>query len=547
MEEKLWHKSYPSHVPRDFQAEAVTVGELLSRTVRKFPDKTALIFLGAEISFKLLEEQVNQFTNALKNLGMVPGDKLAILMPNSPQQIIGFHSAWRAQGVAVPCNPLYTDTELEQIFNDSGATFLLTWDAFAPRMLKLRAKTKLKTIISAHLNDYMPSPTKEEFATIPGLYVSYIKEDGYYEFITLLQNASSEFDGRYAPMDSMAMLPFTGGTTGVPKGVVLTQQNISASAQFGMIWFDHLDENEIVLSGFPFFHVAGFCVGLNIGTGKGWTNLLIPRPDPAQMLQLMAQYKPTIIGALPVTFYKLLEIPEFKNSDFSSIKIFLSGATSVPVALMDALEKVSGKTLREAGGMTETSGICYFAPVIGPYKKGSCGLPAPTTETKIMDLETGTRELPVGEIGELVFRGPHIMKEYYNKPEETAVTMRNGWLCSGDIGKMDEDGYLYIIDRKKDVIVAGGYNIYPRDIEEVLTKHPKVQMACVIGVPDSYRGETVKVFIVPMPNAELSEEELNRYCRQYLAAYKVPKIYEFVDSLPTNAAGKILRKELRKK
>ncbi len=547
MEEKLWHKSYPSHVPMNFQIENVTLGKLLSRTVKKFPDKVALTFLGSEISYSLLEDHINRFANALKKLGMVPGDKLAILLPNSPQQIIGFHSAWRAKGVAIPCNPLYTDSELENILNDSGAKFLLTWDVFAPRMLKLKAKTKLKIIISAHFNDYMKSPAKEEFTKNPSSYAPYFKEDDYYEFFTLLQDSSAEFDGQYAPMESMAMLPYTGGTTGVPKGVVLTHRNISASAQFGMIWFDHLDENETVLSGFPYFHVAGFCVGLNIATGKGWTNVLIARPAPAQFLELWAQYKPTIVAAVPVTFYKLLEMPELKDFDFSSVKLFLSGATSVPVDLVDALGKISGKTLREAGGMTETSGINNFAPPIGPYKKGSCGLPAPTTETKIMDLETGTQELPVGEIGELVIRGPHVMKEYYNNPEETKIVLRNGWLYTGDIGKLDEDGYLYIIDRKKDVIIAGGYNIYPQDIEEVLFKYPKVQMACAIGVPDSYRGETVKVFIVPMQNAELTEEELDRYCRQHLAAYKVPKVYEFVDSLPTNAAGKVLRKELRKK
>ena len=546
MESKVWLKNYPSYVPHDFEIERITLGEMLTRTAEKFPDKTALDFMGTQISYRQLEKEIDQFANVLRKLGVKRGDKVVVLLPNMPQQIIAFHSIWRVQAILVPCNPLYTDTELEYLFNDSGSTVLVTLDLLAPRMLQLRESTHIKTIITAHLNDYLSSPLKEALAQNQGMHIPYEPADHFYEFVTLMESAPVLSDNTiYAPMDTLAMLPYTGGTTGIPKGVILTHANISASAQMGMVWFDHLDENEIVLSGFPFFHVAGFCMGLNISVGKGWTNVLIPRPDPELFLNTWQQCNATIVGALPITFYKMIALPGFKNTDFSSIKFFISGGTAVPVDLMDTMEQITGKTLREGGGMTETAGLNYIVPITGPYKKGSCGLPAPKTQSRVMDPETGTRELPIGEIGELVSRGPHVMQGYYNNPEETKNVLRDGWLYTGDIARLDEDGYLYITSRKKDIIIASGYNIYPREIDEVLIRHPKVEMACAIGVPDQKRGETVKAFVVPIQGADLDEKDLDAFCREHLAAYKVPKSYEFVYSLPVSAIGKVLRKEVR--
>ncbi|MFZ5643244.1 MAG: class I adenylate-forming enzyme family protein [Bacillota bacterium] len=540
MNKKIWHNSYPSFVPPEIEIEKISLGEIMHRTAERFAKKTVFIFLGSDMSYQELDQHSNRFANVLRKLGIEKGDRVATLLPNCPQMIFGYHGIWRTGAVVVPCNPTYTDSELEYQLNNSGATVLLTIDALSPRMLALRPKTKVKTIITTHLNDYLPPSIKEKVPSVP-----FQRDIDHYELLNLMGSEPCEYNPTYAAWDETSMIIYTGGTTGLPKGAVLTVGNNSSAAQITRAWYANLDENEVSLGVFPFFHIGGFNGALNSTLSKGWTMVLMPKPDVKEMFELIMKYRISMVAAVPTLLIQMIQLPEWKTADKTFIKYFLSGAAPVPAAVIDKLSKDTGCGMVEQAGMTETSGINNIVPVTGPFKPGSCGVPPSNMETRIVDIETGEREMPVGEDGEILHRGPHVMKEYYNKPEETATALRNGWLYTGDIGHMDEDGYLYIVDRKKDMILSGGNNIYPRDIDEVLLKHPKISQVCTVGVPDEQMGEKVKAFVILKPGETATFEELTAYCKTHLARYKIPKAYEFVDNLPMNAAGKTLRYILR--
>lgn len=545
--DRRWHASYVAGVPRSVEFEDITMPEVLTRTAEKYPQRSAILFMGKEISYGELERLVNRFANVLISLGVKRGDRVALLLPNIPQIVIAFYGIWRMGAIAVPNNPLNTDRELEYQLNDSGSTILVTLDLLAPRMLALRPKTKLKQIITCHINDYLPFPVKQLFPLIKkGMYVKYEKAPGYDQFLDLMKHASPEFKGAPPALDDIAFIPYTGGTTGISKGVVLTHRNTTCKNQIMEAWFGEMKGSyERELAVFPFFHLAGIVAVMIFTIKMGWTDVLVPRPEPRAVLDMMIKYKTTVIPAVPTIYVGLLGLPEFKKADLSFVKGFFSAAAPLAIETINDLKKATGATIVEAYGMTESTGLITLTPWKGTQKIGSAGVPLPNTDMKIVDLETGEKEVPVGEEGEIIFRGPQMCQGYYNMPEETAKAKRNGWFHTGDIGKIDEDGYIYIVDRKKDMIIAGGYNIYPRDIDEVLFEHPKVLEACAVGVPDKYRGETVKAFVVVKPGEALTEEELNTYCRENLAAYKVPKIYEFIDALPKSSVGKVLRRELR--
>jgi long-chain acyl-CoA synthetase len=547
MEDRIWHKSYHPEVPTSLDYEDISMPEILARTTKKFPDRDALIFMGKKITYLELDQLVNKFANALIEIGIKQGDRVALLLPNIPQIVIAYYAIWRAGAIPVPNNPLYTDRELEHQFNDSGATALVTLDLLSPRMLALRSKTKVKQIISCHINDYLPFPLKQLYPFLKkDMYKKFEQEQDFYEFTQLMKSASSNKPDISIDLDSLALIPYTGGTTGPSKGVELSHRSVSYITQVVKAWFfDLQDLYERELAVFPFFHLAGFTSVMNACILIGWTDVLVPRPEPPAVLDMILKYKPTVIPAVPTIYVGLLSLPKFKKSDLSFVKGFFSGAAPMALESINALKEATGADLVEAYGMTESTTIITLTPWRGKLKTGSVGVPIPDTDLKIVDIETGTKEMNVGEEGEVIFKGPQMCLGYYNKPDETANSIRDGWFYTGDIGKLDEDGYLYIVDRKKDMIIAGGFNIYPRDIDEVLFEHPKVLEACAIGVPDDYRGETVKAYIVPKPGETLTEEELDSFCRERLTAYKVPKIYEFIDDLPKSAIGKILRKELR--
>ena len=547
--DRLWHKAYVPGIESSLDFDRSTISEFLSRNAEKYPQKTALIFMGKKMSFGEIDSLSSRFAQALQNIGVKKGDRVALLLPNVPQIVISYFGIWRAGATAVPVNPLYSDREIEHQLSMSGTTVLITLDLLASRMLELKEKVSLKSIITCHINDYLPFPVKQIFPILKkGMYASYKKSSGYYQFLDLMKQISDTVPVTHPDLDDLAIIPYTGGTTGISKGAIVSHTNISSVVQIVGTWlFDMEEGKESEIALFPFFHMAGFLLVMCVCLYRAWEIILVPKPDPDIALDMALKYKPSIFLAVPTIFTGILNLPKFKKADLSFIKAFFSGAAPLPVETIQALKAASGEKIGviEGYGMTESTGITHMTPWRGVHKPGSVGVALPNTDMKIVDIETGEKELPIGEEGEIVFRGPQMCAGYFNMPEETDTSLRDGWFHTGDIGRLDEDGFLYIVDRTKDMIIAGGYNIYPREIDEVLFEHPKILEACVIGVPHEYRGETVKAFVVLNPDESATSEEMDAFCRERLAAFKVPKIYEFVEELPKSVIGKILRKELR--
>lgn len=545
--EKPWYKSYVKGVAYTLQYEKITMPQALTRSVNQFPDKTALIFIDSRISYKQLDDMVNRFANALIDLGVKPGDKVAMLMPNMPQLVAATYGAWRTGAVVIMNNPLYTDKELEYQFNNSESSFLITLDLLGPRMIALKSKTPIKHIVVAHIRDHLRFPKKQLLPIVAkDKHRNIPPTPNVYEWMDVLKKYPATNPNIPVDFESLASLQYTGGTTGVSKGVMLTHANLVKNVQQTLAFFPGFNRGENTLLGtLPFFHSFGLTTCMNISIWMGWTDVLIPRPEPEALLEAVHKYKVNFFPAVPTMYVGLLNHPKASQYNLTSIKGCFSGAAPLPIEVIKEFESKTGSQICEGYGLSETSPVATTNPFGGVTKVGSVGLPVPDTDIKIVDLIDGQKEMPVGESGEIIIKGPQVTSGYYKMPEETAIAIRDGWLYTGDIGKMDEDGYFYIVDRKKDMIIAGGYNIYPREIDEVLFEHPKILEACAVGIPDPYRGETVKAFMVLKPGETMTAEEVIKYCQEKLAKYKVPKMVEFMTSLPKSGVGKILRKELR--
>jgi len=548
MEERVWHKAYAQGVPASLDYEEIALPQALDRTADTYPDVTALILMGKKISYRELHQLVDRFSASLARLGVSAGDRVAMVLPNIPQMVIATYGVWKAGGVVVMNNPLYTERELAHQLNDSETSIVVCLDLLVPRMLSLKKQTGVNTIISCHIRDYLPFPLKQLFPFVkkelhrkaqPG-------DQEVLEFLDLVKEPGRS-PRTTAAFDDLAALLYTGGTTGVSKGVMLTHANLSVNVQqFKALLFDMKEGNENVIGSLPFFHSAGFTAAMNTCIYRGFTDILIPKPDVGILIEALKKYKPAIFGGVPTMYVGLLNHPKLPPKEsLSFIKGSVSGAAPLAVETIKEWETRVGAQIIEVFGMTEMSPVSHANPWRGVCKPGSVGVPFPDTDCRIVDVETGEKEMPQGESGEIVLKGPQQMKGYYKKPDETADAVKDGWFYTGDIGYMDEEGYLFVVDRKKDMIIASGFNVYPRDIDEVLYENPKVQEACAIGVADPYRGETVKVFIVVKPGETLAEEEVIDYCRGKLAPYKVPKMVEFMDDLPKSAIGKVLRRKLR--
>jgi long-chain acyl-CoA synthetase len=546
MDDRRWHKSYAPGVPKALEYEKLTLSQALSRSAKNFPDHTALNYMGKKISFKELDGLVNAFARALQEMGVGPGDKVALCLPNIPQAIIANYAVFRIGAVTVQNNPLYTERELQYQLNDSDSRIIITLTLLIPRVQKIKADTRIEKIIGCHINSYLPFPKKQLFP--------YVKKDMYrkvepaedvYVFKDLIARYSTKPIEDQSKWDELANLLYTGGTTGVSKGVMQSNSIISCNVQQFAAWFPELKSGEEVLVGnYPVFHAAGFAT-TNLMIWKAWQHLMVPRPDAKINVELIKKHRPTFVPGVPTMFVGMLADPEFRQLDFSSVKGFFSGAAPLAADTIRDLKELTGSTMCEVYGSAETAPFATVTPWGGEVKPGTVGIPIPDTDVKIVDIANPDKELALGEEGEIAIKGPQIMMGYYNKPEETAKVMFGEWFLSGDIGKFDEDGYLSIVDRKKDMIIAGGYNIYPVELDDVLMGHPKILEACTIGIPHDYRGETVKAFIVVKEGQELTEDEVVTYCKKNLAAYKVPKVIEFIDELPKSAVGKILRRKLK--
>ncbi|MGZ0086638.1 long-chain-fatty-acid--CoA ligase [Caldibacillus thermoamylovorans] len=548
--EKRWLAHYPPEIPHTLEYPAKTLPDFLRETAEQFGDGVAIDFLGKTITFRELWKRVQAFARSLQGLGVKKGDRVAIMLPNCPQAVISYYGALLAGGIVVQTNPLYTEHELEYQLNDSGASVLVTLDLLYPKAEALRGKTPVKHWVVTRMQDYLPTvkkwlyPLVQRKQKMPSVQIE--ENDAVHWFRSLVgQNEAAPLPVAIDPQEDVALLQYTGGTTGRPKAAMLTHRNLIANTLMCAHWVYKCEKGkETVLGVLPFFHVYGMTTVMNLSVMMASKMVLLPRFDVKQTLKTIERTRPTMFPGAPTMYIALLNDPDLPKYDLSSINVCISGSAPLPVEVQEQFERATGGKLIEGYGLTEASPVTHSNFLWdGERVKGSIGVPWPDTEAKIISLETG-EEVPPGEIGELVVRGPQVMKGYWNQPEETAQVLRDGWLYTGDIGYMDERGYFYIVDRKKDIIIASGYNIYPREVEEALYQHPKVQEAAVIGVPDPYRGETVKAFVVFKAGETCSEQELDAFMRERLAAYKVPRLYEFRSELPKTAVGKILRRTL---
>jgi long-chain acyl-CoA synthetase len=546
--EKPWLKSYEKGVPESINYDEICMPDILERTAKEFTDKPALIFQGTTVSFGELKEMVDRFAACLADFGVKPKDAVAILLPNGIPCVVAYYAILKIGAITVMNNPLYSDPELEHQFNDSGAKVLITLDVLGNRMIDLRPRTKIKQIVTTCIGDYLP-PLKRVLGKWLKKYpFGEVKAaPDLYEWKPCLKKYGPNPPAVKCGFEDVAMYQYTGGTTGVSKGVMLTHANLSKQVQQLSSWIPQLGKGgEIILGALPYFHVFGLSVVMNYAIYKGWAQVLVPRPQPEPLLEAIRNFCPTFAPLVPTMYIGMLNHPDLKKTRMSCIKGAFSGSAPLPVEVIHDFEKATGAVIVEGFGMTETSPVTHVNPFAGGARKvGSIGIPIPDTLARIVDLEDEVTDVPVGERGELIVKGPQVMLGYKDRPDETAKMIRDGWCYTGDIATMDEEGYFYIVDRKKDMIISGGFNVYPRDIDEVFYLHPKVQEACAIGIPHPVRGESVKVFVVLKEGMTATQEELIEYCKTHLAAYKLPTEIEFRKELPKTNVGKILRKQLR--
>jgi long-chain acyl-CoA synthetase len=548
--EKPWLRFYPPDIPVDITPSGDTLPGLLRESARRRPAQTAIIYFGHKISYRELDEAADHFALGLLAKGLLPGDRVALMLPNCPQFVIACYGALRAGATVVPCNPLYVERELEHQLRDSGAKILVTLTLFYKMAKAVQPKVGLEQLIVGNIKDYFPPALKLLFTVAKekkGGHRATLEGPGVFSWSDFLAS-HDEKPAAYLPeikADDIALYQYTGGTTGVPKAAVLTHRNLATNTRMCCAWLGERPKAPATtLAVVPFFHVYGMTGALNLTIYLGGTLVLLPSFVPVDVLKAIHRYHPTLFPGVPAMYIALLNHPQVGKYDLNSIEACISGAAPLPMEIATRFEKLTGAKLIEGFGMTEASPVTHGNPVYGRRKDGSIGLPFPGVRAKIVDLDTGQVDLPPGDIGELVVSGPMVMQGYYNRPEETASTIRDGWLYTGDIARMDADGYFYIVDRKKDMILSNGFNVYPRDVEEVLYQHPAVKEAVVIGAPNNRGDVTVKAFVVLKEGQTARTDEIIAFCRERLTRYKAPRLVEFRDELPKTLIGKHLRRVL---
>lgn len=551
MSNKPWHAIYPEQIPAVLSYEDKPLYSFLKESAEEFPDKVSIHFQGKELTFREVHESALKFAAYLKSIGLQKGERVAVMLPNCPQGVISFFGILMAGGVVVQTNPTYTERELEYQMKDSGAKMILVMDILFPRVSAVASRTDIEHIIVTAIKEYLPFPKNLIYPFIQkkqyGIVINVEHEGNHHLFSEIMKRKITE-EVDTVPIDvnnDLALLQYTGGTTGFPKGVMLTHKNLLANTKMCNAWlYKNKRGEERILAILPFFHVYGMTTVLVLSVMEGNTMIIMPKFDVEATLKTIQKQKPTMFPGAPTMYIGLLNHPDIAKYDLSSINACISGSASLPLEVQEQFEKITGGKLVEGYGLSETSPVTHANFIWDqPRVKGSVGLPWPDTDSAILSLESN-EELPPNEIGEIAIKGPQVMKGYWNRPDETEKTFKNGWLLTGDLGYMDEQGFFYVVERKKDTIIAGGFNIYPREVEEVLYEHEAIQEVVVAGIPDPYRGETVKAYVVLKKNARVTEEELNEFARKNLASYKVPRSYEFRDELPKTTIGKILRRVL---
>jgi long-chain acyl-CoA synthetase len=550
-----WLASYPDDVPADYDFPAVPMTRFLDDAAAAFPTRTALAFLGSTMTYRELRGAVDRFASALAGLGVGKGDRVALVLPNCPQNVIAFYATLRLGAVVVEHNPLYTAHEMGHQLADCGAKVAVVLDRVYETVAEVRGGTALEHVLVTSIVDYLPR-AKQLLLKLPVPAIRRRRAEiaadvprgaPVLDFRTVLAGAPGAAEQvAIDPSSDLALLQYTGGTTGLSKGAMLTHANLVANAYQGRLWLaDARAGQETTLAVLPLFHAYGLTLCMSISILLGATLVLLPKFDLDLVLEAVDEWRPTVFPGVPPIYKAIIDSPEAAKHDLRSIRACVSGAMKLPLEIQEQFERITGGKLVEGYGMTETSPITHANPLNGRGKIGTIGLPIPATRCRIVDRDDPTVVVPQGEPGELVIAGPQVMRGYWNRPDETAAAFTaDGYLRTGDIAVMDDEGFFSIVDRKKEMIIAGGFNIFPSEVEEVIFRHPAVADAAVAGIPDPYRGETVKAYIVRKPGAELTEEQLVSFCREHLTAYKVPKLVEFRDDLPRTMVGKVLRRKL---
>jgi len=543
LQTRPWQKNYDYLVPTTIRFPRFPVQNLLHLAASQYPFKAATDFYGSEMSFTQLRTQTLRMANALVRLGVKKGDRVGLALPNCPQYLIAYYAILSAGAIVVNMNPLYTHDELKFMLDNTNVRVLITFDGALPTMRPL-ARELNTVLVVTRVTDY-----------ITGLGVSTAKgldlEEGWHHFSELIEGCSDTQIPRIdlTPSDA-ALIQFTGGTTGLPKGALLTHGNVVAAALQCSLWGNSITsfvpyEKRNVLGILPYFHIYGNTCAMNWGMLNAATQVLVPRFDIDEVLGIIKRVDQiTYFPTVPTMITAVVNHPKAEEMNLDQrFRFFNSGGAPMPAELIQKVKDL-GIFYGEGWGMSETASLGISNPLLS-CRTGAIGVPLMENDVRLVDVENGTQDVQPGQPGEILIKGPSVMKGYWNNPEETRLQLTDGWLHTGDIGQADEDGYIYIVDRKKDMIIAGGFNIYPREVDEVLYGHPKIAEAVTVGVPHEYRGETVKAFVVAKSGATLTAEEVTEFCRTKLAAYKVPKVVEFRESLPKSAVGKILRKILR--
>ncbi len=551
MKERPWFKHYESEVPKSIKYPKVPLYHFLEDSAVKYPDQACAIFKGSEITYAEMDELADRLAGALAAMVVKKGTPVGILMPNSPQFVIAFYAILKAGGIVVATNPLYTAREIEHQMKDSGTEIMLVMSNFYPTIKEVQPKTPIKKLIVTNIKEYLPGLLRFLFT------LTKEKKDGHRvelgEGDYWLQDLLKQYTPADRPQieikpDDDALYQYSGGTTGISKAAIATHGNLVANTLQIKSWLPSVKVGgETVLMAIPMFHVYGMVAGMSFGVAAASTLVMVPNPrDMGDVLGSISKYRPTIYPGVPAMYNAINNHPDVKAGkvDVSSIKACISGSAPLMRETQTTFEELTGGKLVEGYGLSEAPTATHCNPVFGMSKEGSIGIPFPDVDARIISLDDEVTVLETGEIGELVMKGPQVMKGYLNMPTETTNALRDGWLYTGDIAYMDEDGYFFIVDRKKELIKPSGYQVWPREVEEVIAENPKVLEVGVAGIPDAYRGETVKAWVVLKPGETLTVDEVKAWCKEHMAAFKVPTHVEFRDELPKTTIGKVLRREL---
>ncbi len=555
MEERPWFKHYDEGVPHHIDYPQVPVFHFLEESARKYPNRPCTIFKGATISYREMNELSDRLAAGLYALGVRKGDRVGLFMPNTPQFVIAYFAILKIGGVVVATNPLYTPREIVHQVNDAGIQYMVVMSNFYERIKAVQGQTGIQRLIVTNLKETLPPLLRFLFTLTKekkGGFRVTLRDNDVYMWDLIAQYKPEDRPQVEVTPDDVALFQYTGGTTGTSKGAVALHRNLVANALQIRYWMPNLEEgNEVLLMALPLFHVYGMVAGMLFSLATGASMVMIPNPrDLKDVLTSIQKYRCSIFPGVPTLYNAINNHPDVQAGryDLSSVKACISGSAPLLRETKEKFEALTGGKVFEGYGLSEAPTATHCNPLLGENRTGSVGLPLPDVDARIVSLDDGETELPPGEIGELIIKGPQVAAGYHNMPTETANTFRkrNGetWLYTGDIAYMDQDGYFYIVDRKKEVIKPGGYQVWPREVEEVIKEHPKVLEVGVAGIPDPYRGETVKAWIVLKPGETMTEDEIKQWCRERLAAFKVPTHVEFRDELPKSTVGKILRREL---